>query len=77
VCAASDLAIVRDVAPDLLAVVPGVRLADSSADDQARLATPGAATVAGAGLLVIGRTVSGAGDPEAAALRVAREVASV
>jgi len=77
VCAASDLAIVREVAPELLAVVPGVRLAGSSADDQARMATPGAATVAGAGLLVIGRTVSGAGDPEAAALRVAREVASV
>jgi orotidine-5'-phosphate decarboxylase len=76
VCAASDLGVVRRVAPELLAVVPGVRLSGTSSNDQARRATPGAAAAAGAGLLVIGRTVSGADDPEAAARRVAAEVAS-
>jgi len=76
VCAASDLAAVRKAAPQLLAVVPGVRLLGSCADDQARVATPAAAAAAGAGLLVIGRTVSGADDPEDAARRVAAEVAS-
>jgi orotidine-5'-phosphate decarboxylase len=76
VCAAADLAVGRRVAPELLAVVPGVRLSGSPADDQARLATPGAATAAGAGLLVIGRTVSAAQDPEAAARRLTAEVAN-
>jgi orotidine-5'-phosphate decarboxylase len=77
VCAASDLGVVRRVAPELLAVVPGVRLAGSAADDQARLATPGEAAAAGAGLLVVGRTVSAAVDPEAAAMRVAIQVANI
>jgi orotidine-5'-phosphate decarboxylase len=77
VCAATDLAVVRRTAPDLLAVVPGVRLAGGSVDDQARATTPAAAAAAGAGLLVIGRTVTAAPDPEAAACAVGLEVASV
>jgi orotidine-5'-phosphate decarboxylase len=77
VCAAGDLAVARRLAPDLLAVVPGVRLAGSAADDQARLATPREAAAAGAGLLVVGRTVSAAADPEAAALQVAIEISNV
>jgi orotidine-5'-phosphate decarboxylase len=75
VCAATDLRFVRQAAPDLLAVVPGVRLAGSATDDQARAGTPAAAAAGGAGLLVIGRTVTAAADPEAAARLVTREVA--
>jgi orotidine-5'-phosphate decarboxylase len=74
VCAAPDLAVVRRHAPGLVTVVPGVRPTGSSSDDQARTATPGGATAAGADLLVVGRAVIGASDPEAAAAAVVDEV---
>ncbi len=74
VCAAGDIEAVREKVPDLLAVVPGIRLPEATLDDQQRTATPGAATRAGAGLLVVGRTVTGAGDPVDAARRVVADV---
>jgi orotidine-5'-phosphate decarboxylase len=48
-----------------------VRPAGSSADDQARTATPADALRAGADLLVIGRPITGAPDPGAAAAAIA------
>jgi orotidine-5'-phosphate decarboxylase len=51
----------------LLAVVPGIRLAGGATHDQARVGTPAEAMAAGADLLVIGRAVTGAPDPEEAA----------
>jgi orotidine-5'-phosphate decarboxylase len=77
VCAAGDIVAVRQKVPDLLAVVPGIRLPEAALDDQQRTATPGAATRAGAGLLVVGRTVTSAGDPVEAARRVAADVEAV
>ena len=71
VCAAGDLPTVRAAAPGLLTVVPGIRLAGAPVHDQGRAATPEAAVAAGAGLLVVGRAVTGAGDPEAVAARLA------
>lgn len=76
VCAAADLPEVRTLAPAMTRVVPGIRLADGDAHDQARTATPQEAVAAGADLLVIGRTVTAADDPEAAASVVAAEVAA-
>ncbi len=76
VCAASDLAVTRSAAPGLLTVVPGIRPAGTSNDDQARAATPAAAIRAGADILVIGRAVTAAGDPEAMAAAVVDEVAA-
>jgi orotidine-5'-phosphate decarboxylase len=76
VCAAPDLALVRASHPDLHCVVPGIRPRGSVANDQKRVATPAEAIAAGAGLLVIGRAVIDAEDPEAAAASVAAEVAS-
>ena len=67
VCAAGDLGVVRRINPQLLAVVPGIRMPGARQDDQARTATPGEAIRAGAGMIVIGRAVSRAGDPEAVA----------
>ncbi len=74
VCAAVDLPVVGSRAPGLLTVVPGIRLAESSQDDQARVAGPFAAVRAGAGLLVIGRTVTSSDAPELAAERLSAEV---
>jgi len=74
VCAASDLHDVRQVAPKLLTVVPGIRPAGVPHHDQARAATPGEAIADGADLLVIGRAVSGADDPATAAAAIADEV---
>jgi orotidine-5'-phosphate decarboxylase len=74
VCAGSDLAVVSAAAPGLRRVVPGIRPPDTAVDDQARVATPGAAIRAGADLLVIGRAVTASADPEAAAASVRDEV---
>jgi orotidine-5'-phosphate decarboxylase len=74
VVAAAEVALVREVAPGLAAVVPGVRPMGSALDDQVRVATPEAAIAAGADLLVVGRAVTRAADPRAAAARVASEV---
>lgn len=74
VCAASDLGITCRVAPGLLKVVPGIRPAGSSRDDQARAATPAAALAAGADLLVVGRAVTTAQEPERVAAALLDEV---
>ena len=76
VCAASDLAEATRRAPGLIRVVPGIRPAGVGADDQARPATPTEAVVAGADVLVIGRAVTAAADPQAAAAAIAAEVAA-
>ena len=67
VCAASDVAEAKELAPRMLAVVPGIRPASSDRHDQARAATPQQALASGADLLVIGRAVTGAHDPARAA----------
>jgi len=76
VCAASDLAVTRRAAPGLVTVVPGIRPSGTPTDDQARAATPATAITAGADILVIGRAVTAAGDPEAMAAAVVDEVAA-
>ncbi|MDE0578629.1 MAG: orotidine-5'-phosphate decarboxylase [bacterium] len=58
ICSAADLPVVKEVAPELRPVVPGIRLPGTSHDDQASVATPEAAIAAGASILVIGRTVT-------------------
>ncbi len=67
VCAAPDLAEVGQAAPGLVKVVPGIRPAGTQRHDQGRVATPAEALAMGADLLVIGRAVTGAADPQAAA----------
>lgn len=74
VCAAGDLAAVR-ATTDLLCVVPGIRPAGGPVHDQGRAATAEAAVAAGAGLLVVGRAVTEAADPEAAAARLCAALA--
>jgi len=62
--------------PDCLLVVPGVRPAWAGADDQKRVMTPAEAVAAGADYLVIGRPITRADDPAAAAGRIADEIAA-
>lgn len=61
----------------LLIVTPGIRLGgkDAAADDQRRVATPRAALLAGADYLVVGRPITAAADPLAAAREIAAEMA--
>lgn len=77
VCSGREAARVRrEVGPGLKLVVPGIRFADGSAHDQARVMTPAAAAKAGADYLVIGRAVTGAADPIAAMRRLKSELDS-
>lgn len=75
VCAVDDLSDVRSIAPRMIKVTPGIRPAGTAANDQARAATPRAALDLGSDLLVIGRAVTAADDPVAAAQAIAEELA--
>ena len=74
VMAAEDLEMADRLAPPMKKVDPGIRLRGSDAHDQSRAATPAEAAAGGADLLVIGRTVTGADDPEAAAAAVVASI---
>lgn len=75
VCSPQEVAVVRaEVGPDVVLITPGVRPAGASADDQARTSTPLGALADGADLLVVGRPITGASDPGAAAARIAAEL---
>ncbi len=72
VCSPREVAAVRaEVGPDVMLITPGVRPAGSDSQDQARVATPAEALSAGADLLVIGRPITRAPDPGAAAAALA------
>jgi orotidine-5'-phosphate decarboxylase len=70
VCAVSDVADVRRMSPQLVTVVPGLRAAGGDVHDQGRPATPQEALAEGADVLLIGRMVTAAEDPVAAAARL-------
>ncbi len=76
VCAASDIAAIHAVGPDLFCVTPGIRPEGVDRNDQGRAATPAAAIGAGADLLVIGRAVTASSDRKAAAASIHAEVAA-
>ncbi len=75
VCSPQEVAAVRaEVGPDVVLITPGVRPAGSASQDQVRVATPEQALADGADLLVIGRPITGAADPGAAAARIAADL---
>jgi len=59
---------------DALLVIPGIRSAEDPADDQKRTATPAAAIADGASMLVVGRPITRAADPAAAARAILSEM---
>ena len=76
VCSPNEARMVREVVgPGMAVVTPGIRLAGGTAGDQKRIATPAAALAAGASHLVVGRPITAAADPVAAARRVLAEMA--
>jgi orotidine-5'-phosphate decarboxylase len=78
VASPKEAAVVRAGAPEgFLIVTPGVRPGGGAkvADDQKRVATPGAARAAGADYIVVGRPIRDAEDPRAAAEAIVAELA--
>lgn len=76
VCSPLEAEMVREiVGPKLAIVTPGIRPAGSAVGDQKRVMGPAEAIAAGATHLVVGRPITGAADPKAAAEGILREMA--
>ncbi len=77
VASAQEVKAIRQACgPKFLIVVPGIRPAATSANDQSRVATPSEAIRAGADYLVVGRPITAAPNPRSAAIAVANEIAT-
>lgn len=75
VCSPLEAALLRKtVGPKPLIVTPGIRPLDSARDDQTRTATPQAAIAAGADYIIVGRPITKAADPAAAARAILQEI---
>lgn len=74
VCSPLEASIVKQrCGKDFLAVTPGIRFADSGADDQVRITTPARAREIGSDFIVVGRPITAAEDPVAAYNRCVEE----
>jgi orotidine-5'-phosphate decarboxylase len=75
VAAGAEASVVRAaVGPGVAIVTPGIRFATDAAGDQARVTPPGAAILAGADYLVVGRPITGQAEPRQAAERYVRAI---
>jgi orotidine-5'-phosphate decarboxylase len=75
VCSAEEAAAVRKVVGHQMSLVtPGIRPAGAEVGDQKRVMTPARAIAAGADYLVVGRPITGAADPRAAAEAIQAEI---
>jgi len=77
VASAEETAALRQKLPSAILVIPGIRPAGAATGDQKRTATPAAALAAGADYLVVGRPITQAADPAAAALAILEEMHGV
>ncbi|MEK9661884.1 MAG: orotidine-5'-phosphate decarboxylase, partial [Alphaproteobacteria bacterium] len=76
VCSSREIVALRAACgPDFRLIVPGIRPAGSAVGDQKRIMTPREARDLGADILVIGRPITRADDPAAAAAAIAAELA--
>lgn len=64
----------KALGPDFIIVTPGIRPATAGANDQVRIATPASAIRAGASYIVVGRPITEAADPVAAAEAIVAEM---
>lgn len=77
VCSPHEAARIRaECGPNFKLITPGVRPEWAAANDQKRIMTPEQAVAAGADYLVIGRPITAAEDPSAAARRIASAIAA-
>jgi orotidine-5'-phosphate decarboxylase len=75
VCSAKDIPIIKNKLPEnFLYVTPGIRLNNSAKDDQKRIATPFEAIEMGSNILVIGRPITQAINPEAVIKEIIKEI---
>jgi orotidine-5'-phosphate decarboxylase len=75
VCSPEEAAPLRlVVGPEMTFVTPGIRPAGAATGDQKRVATPSQAIAAGADYLVVGRPITSAADPKAAAQAIVAEI---
>ncbi len=80
VASPNEVAAIREACGrDFVIVTPGIRggSATAGADDQQRTATPAGAIAAGSSYLVVGRPITAAADPRAAAEAIGREIQQV
>jgi len=78
ICSPLEIAALRKACgADFVLMVPGIRPAGSSTGDQKRVMTPSEAVKLGANHLVIGRPITEAADPGAAAQAIARELGAL
>ena len=74
VCSPLESGVVKEnCGSDFLTVTPGVRFADDDKGDQKRVTTPALAKELGSSYIVVGRSITAAGDPKAAYLRACEE----
>ncbi len=64
----------KELGKEFLIITPGVRPAGTAAQDQKRVATPGSAIKDGASFIVVGRPITEAKDPAAAAREIIKEM---
>jgi orotidine-5'-phosphate decarboxylase len=77
VCSPNEVASLRNrFGSGPLLVIPGIRPEGADIGDQRRVATPRAAIASGANYLVVGRPITRAPDPEAAARAIFEEMKS-
>ncbi len=70
-----EAAKIRAMVPkDFLIITPGVRMAGGDKGDQKRIATPHKALHSGASHIVVGRPITGASDPRAAAIAITKNM---
>ena len=76
VASAQEIETIRNTIPNpnFLVVTPGIRPTNNESADQKRVATPSAAISAGASYIVVGRPITGAADPAAAAQQIVTEM---
>lgn len=76
ICSPLEVASVKALSPEFLAVTPGIRPGGSAQGDQKRTATPVEALRAGADFIVVGRAITEASDPVASASSIVESLRS-